>query len=144
MLLLFLYYIVILHFLQLKSCKGTRQGYKQDKGRGLVVIDRKIYIEKCLNLIDTYSFIQLDHDPAKVIAGKIQRFIVKITTELTKQEYSRFYRTGSSPGNFMVQPDDTNLKKGSSIDDLSLLDQIFLLGMHHINWLNTWKNSFFH
>lgn len=108
------------------------------------MIDRKTYIEKCLNLIDTYSFIQLDHDPAKAILGKNQRFICKITTKLTKQEYSRFYRIGSSPGNFMVQPGDTNFKK-VALSTISLLDQIFLmLEMHHINWLNTWKNSFFH
>ena len=31
---------------------------KQDKGRGVVVIDRKTYTEKCLNLLNTDSFYQ--------------------------------------------------------------------------------------
>ena len=40
---------------------------KKDKGRGVVVRDRKTYTEKCLNLLNTDSFIQLDHDPTKAI-----------------------------------------------------------------------------
>ena len=40
---------------------------KQDKGREIVVIDRKKYTEKC--------FIQLDHVPMKTLEGKIQRSI---------------------------------------------------------------------
>ena len=40
---------------------------KKDKGRGVVVIDRKTYTEKGFNLLNTDSFIQLDHDPTKAI-----------------------------------------------------------------------------
>ena len=40
---------------------------KKDKGRGVVVIDRNTYTEKCLNLLNTDSFFQLDHDPTKAI-----------------------------------------------------------------------------
>ena len=48
---------------------------KQDKGREIVVIDRKKYTEKCLNVLHTGSFIQLDHVPMKTLEGKIQRSI---------------------------------------------------------------------
>ena len=54
---------------------------KQDKGRGVVVIDRKTYTEKYVNLLNTDSFTQLDHDPAKVIERKIR----KIKSNLNKQ-----------------------------------------------------------
>ena len=54
---------------------------KQDKGRGVVVIDRKTYTEKYVNLLKTDSFTQLDHDPAKVIERKIR----KIKSNLNKQ-----------------------------------------------------------
>ena len=82
--------------------------FKQDKGKGVVVIDRKTYTEKCLNILNTDSFIQLDNDPAKAIEGKFQKSICKIRNNLTKQEYGRLYPTGSSPGKlyFMVQPND--------------------------------------
>ena len=64
---------------------------KQDKGRGVVVIDRKTYTEKCLNLLNLDSFIQLDHDPTKAIEGKIQRSIREIKNNLPKQEYRKRY-----------------------------------------------------
>ena len=50
---------------------------KEDKGRGVVVIDRKKYTEKCLHFLHNDSFIQLDHDPTKMVEGKIQRSIHK-------------------------------------------------------------------
>ena len=93
---------------------------RQDKGRGVVVIDRKTYTEKCLNLLNTDSFIQLEHDPTKAIEGKTQRSIRKIKNNLTKQESSRIYPTGSSPGKFYGTVKRNKLKKGSSVVDLPL------------------------
>ena len=93
---------------------------KQDKGRKALAIDRKTYTEKCLNLLNTDSFIQLDNGPTKAIEGKIQRFICKIRNNLTKQEYSRLYPTGSSPGKLWGTAKRHKLKKGSSVDDLPL------------------------
>ena len=39
-------------------------------------------------------------DPTKKIEAKIQRVLQKIKTNLTSQEYSRLYPTGSCPGKF--------------------------------------------
>ena len=101
---------------------------KQDNSRGVVVIDRKTYTEKCLSLLNTDSFIQLDHDPTKAIEGKSQRSIRKIKNNLTKQEYSRIYPTGSSPGKFYGTAKRHKLKKGSSVDDLPLRPIISHIG----------------
>ena len=59
---------------------------RQDKGRGIVVINRIKYTEKCLNLLNTDSFVKLNYDPTKTIEGKIQRSLRKIKNNLTKQE----------------------------------------------------------
>ena len=93
---------------------------RQDKGRGIVVIDRTKYTEKCLDLLNTDSFIKLDHDPTKTIEGKIQRSIRKIKNNLTKQEYNRLYPTGSSPGKLYGTAKRHKLKKDSTVDDLPL------------------------
>ena len=106
---------------------------KQDKGRGLVVIDRKTYTEKCLSLLNTDSFIQLDHDPTKAIEGKIQRVARKIKNNLTKQEYSRIYPTGSSPRKFYGTGKRHKLKKGSSVDNLPFRLIFLILELHQIN-----------
>ena len=84
---------------------------KQDKGRGVVVIDRKTYTEKCLNLLNTDSFIQLDHDPTKAIERKIQRSMRKIKNNLTKQEHNRLYPKASSSGKFYGTGKRHKLKK---------------------------------
>ena len=38
---------------------------KQDKGRGVVVMDRSKYTEKCFNILETEQFTKLRHDPTK-------------------------------------------------------------------------------
>ena len=116
---------------------------KQDKGRKVVMIDRKKYKGKCQNLLNTDSFVQLEHDPTKAIEGEIQRTIHKIKNNLTKQEYSRLYPTGSSPRKSYGRTKRHKLKKGSSVDNLPLRHQLFLMmELHQINWLNTYQNSF--
>ena len=73
---------------------------KQDKGKGVVIMDKRKYQEKCLVLLNTDQFRKLNQDPTKKIEGKIQRVLRKIKAHLTPQEYSRLYPTGSSPGKF--------------------------------------------
>ena len=48
---------------------------KQDKGRGVVLMDRKNYTDKCLELLQTNQFMKLNHDPTKSIEGKIQHIV---------------------------------------------------------------------
>ena len=51
---------------------------RQDKGRGIVIIDRNRYTNKCLNILNTEQFRNLDEDPSKSIETKIQRDVGKI------------------------------------------------------------------
>lgn len=59
---------------------------KQEKRRRVVVIDRKTYTTKCLNLLNIDSFIQLGHEPRNVIKEKMQKSIPKIKKKITNQE----------------------------------------------------------
>lgn len=59
---------------------------KQEKRRRVVVIDRKTYTTKCLNLLNIDSFIQLGHEPRNVIKEKMQKSIRKIKKKITNQE----------------------------------------------------------
>ena len=110
---------------------------KQDKGKEVVMIDRKTYTEEYLSLLHTNSFIQLDHDLTKVTEEKIQKSILKIKKNLTKQECNRLYPTGSSPEKFYGTTKQHKLRK-VTLSTISILKQLFLmLELHHINWLNT-------
>ena len=68
---------------------------RQDKGRGVVVMDRSKYTEKCLNILQTEQFTKLRHDSTMSIENKIQWELRKLKTRLTMQEYRQLYPTGS-------------------------------------------------
>ena len=38
---------------------------RQDKGRGVTILDRKDYIEKCLNMLDMKQFCKLSKNSTK-------------------------------------------------------------------------------
>ena len=73
---------------------------KQDKGRGVVLMDRNKYTEKCMLLLNTKQFKKLDNDPTKTTEGKIQRMLRRIKPKLSEHEYKVLYPFGSSPGKF--------------------------------------------
>ena len=60
---------------------------RQDKGRGIVVIDRKKYTETCMDMLNTKQFHKLDKDPTKTIETKVQRAVRKIKDHLSTSEY---------------------------------------------------------
>ena len=71
---------------------------RQDKDRGIAIIDWNRYTNKCLNILITEQFQRLDRDLTKPIEAKIQRTIRKIKSHMSNQEYMRIYATGSAPG----------------------------------------------
>ena len=73
---------------------------KRGKGRGVVVLDRSKYMEKCLSILSTSKFAETDHDPTAYIEGKVQRILRKIKNKLPSFVYSKIYPTGSLPGKF--------------------------------------------
>jgi len=93
---------------------------KQDKGRGIVIIDKEKYTEKCLSLLETQQFTKLDKDPTKTIEGKIQRAVRGIKSKLTEQEYRDLYPSGSRPGKFYGTAKIHKLKDNEGIEQLPL------------------------
>ena len=73
---------------------------RQDKGRGIVIIDKSKYMAKSLELLQTNNFSKLKHDPSKSFENKIQRTLRKLKTRSSTQQYYQLYPTGSFPGKF--------------------------------------------
>ena len=73
---------------------------KQDKGKGVVLLDKTVYIDKCLSILNTQQFQQLDVSPTAANEYKIQRPLRKIKSKFTQQEYNRLYPTESNAGKF--------------------------------------------
>ena len=55
---------------------------KQDKGRGLVLMDKTKYTNKCLEILEANQFTKLNHDPTKSFEGKIQQLSRKFKSRL--------------------------------------------------------------
>ena len=63
---------------------------KQDKGRGIVILNRSKHIEKCLSLLDSNKFTELCHDSTDSVERKVQRTLRKVKTKL-HQIFSQKY-----------------------------------------------------
>ena len=72
---------------------------KQDKARGVVLMDRTVYLEKCLDILDTNQFTKLSTDPTKRTEEKIQQVFQKIKRSFSTQEYFN-HVSRSCPGKF--------------------------------------------
>ena len=91
---------------------------KQDKGHGVVILDRKHYIEKCINILDSEKFKKLQKDPTKT-ENKMQRTLRKIKQHLDENEYKRTYPTGSRPGLFYTTAKVHKLQNGEGLNELT-------------------------
>ena len=70
---------------------------KQNNSRGIVILDRKRYIEKCLSIVESKKFKKLKKDPTKTLESKVQQTSRKIKNVLIENDYKNFYPTGSRP-----------------------------------------------
>ena len=89
---------------------------KKDNWRGVVVMDRTVYLEKCLDILDTNQFIKLSTDPTKKTEKKIQHNLQKIKRSFSTQEYSTIYPTGSCSGKFYGTTKAHNLPENRNVD----------------------------
>ena len=93
---------------------------KHDKGKGIKLLDRTVYIEKCLSILHTQQFQQLDISPTAANENKIQCALQKIKSKFTQQEYKRLYPTGSNVGKFYCTANLHKLPTFGTVDQLPL------------------------
>ena len=73
---------------------------KQDKGRGVVILNKNDYINKSLEFLSDSQFVKLDVDPTKSFQTKIQTTLRKMKTSFAKNVYTKIYPSSSQPGLF--------------------------------------------
>ena len=94
---------------------------KLDKEKGVVLMNKIDYVNKCNELLSTAQFKQLDNDPTRPTERKMQSLLRKIKTHLPDEElYKTLYPTGSAPGKFYGTAKVHKLKTGEGIDKLPL------------------------
>ena len=93
---------------------------KQDKGRGVVLMDRHKSSVKCLTLLSTKQFTTLTNDPTKTLESKVQRTLRKIKSKFTEQKYKKLYSTGSCRRKFYCTTKIHKIPVNGNIDDLPI------------------------
>ena len=93
---------------------------KQDKGRCVVLLNRKCCIEKCCKILETGKFRKFGTDPTKPMKGKLQQLLRGIKNVFTEREYERLYPTGSKPSAFYGNAKVHKLRKGKGLRKIAL------------------------
>ena len=101
---------------------------KQDKGRGIVILNRSKYIEKCMSILNTTQFSKIERDQTGFLERKIQRTLRKIKTKIPSNVYSKVYPTGSSPGKFYGTAKLHKLQANRHVDHLPIRPIISNIG----------------
>ena len=91
-------------------------------------MDRSKYMEKCLSILSTSQFAEIDHDPTAYIEGKLQRTLRKIKNKLPSSVYSKIYLTGSSPREFYGTAKLHKVPNNSTVEYLLLRPIISNIG----------------
>ena len=63
-------------------------------------MDKHEYITKCMSLLTTKYFKQVDSNPTKTLESKVRRSLRNLNSKLSPHEYKILYPTGSCPGKF--------------------------------------------
>ena len=101
---------------------------KQDKGRGVVILDKKHYIEKFINILDSGRFKKLQKDSTKTLENKMQHTLRRIKQHLDENEYKRMYATGSRPGLFYTTAEVHKLQNREGLNELTMRPIISNIG----------------
>ena len=86
---------------------------KQDKGRGVIILDNSKYFEKCMSILETDNF-QKTVDNTKDIEEAVQKTLFKLKKTLGEETYKNIYPSGSNPGKFYGTAKVHKLKTGES------------------------------
>ena len=62
---------------------------RQDKGRGVTILNRKGYIQKCVSILNKSQLRKLDTDPTKSLEKKVQKTLQKIKQKFEDNEYKK-------------------------------------------------------
>ena len=101
---------------------------KQDKGRGVVIFDKKHYIEKCINILDSEQFKKLQKDPTRTLENEMQRTLRKIKQHIDENEYKRMYLTDSRPVLFYTTAKVHKSQNGEGLNELTMRPIISNIG----------------
>ena len=102
---------------------------RQDKGRGVVIMNKSDYIDKSMAFLQGDEFETLGTDPTDSFQKLVQRTLLKMKNKFTTNEYKRLYPSASRPGLYFGMAKVHKLQNGSrDINQLPLRPVISNIG----------------
>ena len=102
---------------------------RQDKGRGVVVMDRVHYVSKAEQFLSGPEFERLSHDPTKTFQALVQRTLLGMKNKFEQKVYERLYPSSSRPGLYFGLAKVHKLKDGEkNVSNLPLRPVISNIG----------------
>ena len=102
---------------------------KQDKRRGIVLLDRLKYTKRYFSIINSKQLKKFGDNPTTSSESKIQRTIRKLKSKFTTQEYNNLHPTSSNSGKFYGTAKIHKLRKLGTVDDLPLQPIVSNIGV---------------
>ena len=84
---------------------------KQDKARGVVILDTTKYTEKCVTLLNTEGFKRVTTDPAAATEKKLQNALRKIKSKVLRAGIQKIIPNRLSNNSILRSSLDTQVKK---------------------------------
>ena len=109
---------------------------RQDKGRGVVIMNKTDYVRKCECFLSGPEFEMLPNDPTKTFQTQVQNVLRKMKDKFTTTEYKQLYPSASQPGLFFGMAKVHKLKDAQAdVKDLPLRPVISNIGTatYHIS-----------
>ena len=102
---------------------------RQDKGRGVVVMNKCDYIEKSSLFLNGSEFEKLDSDLTASFQTRVQNKLLSMKKRFTDSQYKRLYPSSSRPGLFFGLAKVHKLQNGSTnVNELPLRPVISNIG----------------
>ena len=102
---------------------------RQDKGRGVVIMNRSDYVSKCESFLGGPEFEMLQNDPTKTFQTSVQNTLRKMKKKFTNAEYKQLYQSALQPDLFFGLAKVPQLKDGQTdVKDFPLRPVISNMG----------------
>ena len=102
---------------------------RQDKGRGVVILNRTDYVRKAEAFLNGPEFVKLEADPTKSFQAYVQRTLCGMKSKFDEKLYQKLYPSSSRPGLYFGLAKMHKLKNGSNnVGELPLRPVISNIG----------------
>ena len=90
---------------------------RQDKGRGVVLLNRNDYVSKAEDFLSGSEFIKLDEDPTRSFQSYVHRTLLSMKNCFDARLYEKIYPSSSRPGLYFGLAKVHKLWNGSNVSE---------------------------